>query len=31
MAIDLWTFLQMMILRETCQFLGAEIDQPKKS
>ena len=25
------TFLQMMFLRETCPFVGAEIDQLKKS
>ena len=31
MAIDLWFFLQMMFLRELCQFLRAEIDQLKKS
>ena len=31
MAIDLLTFLQTMFLKETCQFLGGEIDQLKKS
>ena len=31
MAIDLWTILQMMFLREANQFLETEIDQLKKS
>ena len=31
MAIDLWTFFQMMFLTETGQFLSAEIDQLEKS